>query len=392
MRPSRRIAVVTGTRAEYGLLRPLMALLRSDGEIDFRLVVCAAHLSPEFGLTKDRIQEDGFWIDDEVEMLLSSDTASGIAKSVGLGCIGFADVFRRAAPDLIVVLGDRFEVLAAVQAAMFAQIPVAHLHGGELTEGVVDDGIRHAVTKMSHLHFVSTEVYRRRVIQLGETPSLVFQVGAIGLDTVRELKPTPRTELGETFGIPANREFLLLSWHPETLSSRPAGESISTVLAALARREEAIVMSYPNADQSSRDVISEIEAFAAQRPGVVLVKSFGPQAYLSIMSHARAIIGNSSSGIIEAPSLGVPTINIGSRQKGRVRAPSVIDCAVEQTGISAALEQAMSPSFRAEARRKENPYGDGHTARRVMAQLKTVRLEGLVYKVFHDIPTQPGRS
>lgn len=381
----RCIAIITGTRAEYGLLRPLMSLLKSDDSIDFRLIACAAHLSPEFGLTRNQIVEDGFVVDEDVEMLLSADTPSAIAKAVGLGCIGFADAFRRISPDLIVVLGDRFEILAAVQAALFARIPVAHLHGGELTEGAIDDAIRHAVTKMSHLHFVAAEAYRDRVIQMGENPSGVFNVGAIGLDAIRGLKPEPLDGLQERFGIPADKPFLMVSWHPETLSGQSARDAFRELVAALDSRDEFVVMSYPNADQGSRDVVFEMESFAARRRGVLLVKNFGQQAYLNIMSYASAIVGNSSSGIIEAPSLGIPTVNIGDRQKGRLRAASVVDCNANTTSILTALDRVSTPLFQEMAARKVNPYGDGRTATRIAQKVMTIPLDHILHKRFYDI-------
>jgi UDP-hydrolysing UDP-N-acetyl-D-glucosamine 2-epimerase len=386
----RRIAFVSGTRAEYGLLTPLMLLLREDPAIDFRLVVCAAHLSPELGLTKNQIIEDGFAIDDEVDMLLSSDTKSSIAKSVGLGCIGFSDAFRRMSPDLVVLLGDRFEMLAAAQTALLMGIPTAHLHGGELTEGAVDDSIRHAITKFSSWHFVAAEAYRRRVIQLGEDPQRVFNVGAIGLDVIRSLQPQSRAKLKSGFGIPADREFLLVSWHPETLSEHATSETTRTLIETLSQCGHAIVMSYPNADWSHREIVDQIEQFASRDPRVTLVRNFGQQAYLSAMSHSAAVIGNSSSGILEAPSLGVPTVNIGTRQQGRLRAPSVIDCNANGPEIRQAIAKALSAEFKAIAVEKLNPHGNGTAVQQIAVRLKSLPIGGPVRKHFHDLNTDPG--
>ena len=344
---TRRIAVVTGGRAEYGLLSPLLRLLTAAPGIETQLIVCAAHLVDEFGLTRNVILADGFRIDAEVDMLAPGDTAVATAQSLGRGCIGFANAFQNLAPDLIVVLGDRFEILAAVETALLLRIPVAHLHGGEITEGAVDDSIRHAITKMAHLHFVAAAEYAARVIQMGEQPDRVFNVGAIGLDAVIGMKPLSRTELQAAFQIPAERRIVLATMHSETLSDVTPEDQIRPLLKVLGEMSNhVVVLTYPNADFGGRAMIAEIDAFARKHDHVVAKSHLGQRGYLSVMAAADAIVGNSSSGIIEAPSFGVATVNIGDRQKGRLHAQSVIDCANNEGSIDAALARAISPAFR----------------------------------------------
>ena len=384
----RRIAVVTGGRAEYGLLAPLLRRLAEMPGIELQLIVCAAHLASEFGSTKNAIVADGYRIDAEVEMLVAGDSPAAMANSLGLGCIGFADAFERLAPDVLVVLGDRFEILAAVQTALLLRIPVAHLHGGELTEGAVDDSMRHAITKMSHLHFTAAEEYARRVIQMGEQPDRVFNVGAIGLDTVRALEPMSRHELEAEFKLPAGRRIILATLHPETLSLRSPQQQIRPLLNVLTRRHDyTVVMTYPNADFGGRAMIAEIEEFARSHPHVVAIASFGQRGYLSAMAAADVVMGNSSSGIIEAPAVGVAVVNIGDRQKGRLRAPSVIDCVSEEAAIECALETALSPQFLERAKIRANPYGDGHAASKIVDVLCGFPLDRLLQKAFYSEPS-----
>jgi UDP-hydrolysing UDP-N-acetyl-D-glucosamine 2-epimerase len=385
---TRRIAVVTGSRAEFGLLTPLIRLLSQDDAIDLKLIVCAAHLSEKFGRTRESILAAGFAIDAEVPMLSSDDSPSGIARAVGQGYLGFSETLEMLAPDLIVVLGDRFELLAVAGTALLLRIPIAHIHGGEITEGAVDDAIRHAVTKMSHLHFTATDEFSGRVIQMGEDPIRVFNVGAIGLDAIRELQPMTRPELRAEFGIQETLPLILVTMHPETLSLHPPVAQVKPLLHALGDLTgHAIVITYPNADFGGRQIIAEMEAFASSRSNVMTVSSLGQRGYLSVLREAYAVVGNSSSGIIEAPSFGVPTVNIGDRQKGRPRAASVIDCANEIDAIAHALKRAESADFRKLAASGKNPYGDGHTARRIADVLRTHSLDGLARKTFYALPT-----
>lgn len=383
----RRIAVVTGTRADYGLLQPLMAEIRADAACRLLVVATGMHLSPEFGMTVTVIRDDGYAVDDQVAMLLSGDSPVAIAKSLGLGVIGFADSLARLKPDILVVLGDRFEILAAAQAAMMLRIPVAHIHGGETTEGVVDEAIRHSITKMAHLHFAAAEPYRRRIIQLGEDPRRVFTVGAAGLDAIARLPVLDRAAMEERLGLALQQPVFAVTYHPVTLESRSPAEPLAELLAALEAVPEAtVVLTKSNADTYGRIINRMIDAFADAKPDRRrAVMSLGQIGYLSLLRHSSVVVGNSSSGLLEAPSCGVPTVNIGDRQRGRLRAPSVIDCAEDRSAIGAALEAALSPAMQAVAARRESPFGAPGCAGRVHAVLRDWPLEGLLKKQFHDV-------
>lgn len=385
---NRTICVVTGSRAEYGLLSNLMKAIKGDPRLRLRVIATGMHLSPEFGLTWKAIEEDGFRIDRKVEMLLSSDTAVGIGKSMGLAQIGFSDAFEELSPDLIVLLGDRFETLAAASSALIARIPVAHLHGGELTEGAYDDSIRHAVTKLSHLHFTSTETYRERVIQLGEEPDRVFNVGALGLDSIATLATLGKAELGRELGVVWRKRNILVTFHPATLDSGSPETQLKELLEALDGLPDTLLLfTKANADSDGRVINRMLEEYSAGNPGRAKVfPSLGQLRYISALRHVDAVVGNSSSGIIEAPSIPVATVNIGDRQKGRLRAASVVDCAPERQSILGALAETESPSFRAALRSMANPYGDGRSASRIHEILAGFDLESLSRKRFYDLP------
>lgn len=381
----KRIAVFTGTRAEYGLLYWLLKDIQTSQRLELQLIVAAMHLSPEFGQTWRQIEQDGFRIDAKIEMLLSSDTATGVAKSMGLGTIGFADALERLRPDMLVVLGDRFEALAIVQTALVMRIPVAHLHGGETTEGAYDDAIRHAITKMASLHFVAAEPYRRRVIQMGESPSTVFNVGALGLD---HLQRTPRmtlSELGASLNFPLAEPFMLVTYHPVTMASEDPVASAAALLQALDEfPQHQVVLTYPNADNGGRAIIPLLQQYAAQRRSrVLLIESLGFRRYLSTLAHARAVVGNSSSGIIEAPAFHVPTVNIGERQLGRLAADSVLHCRADRDDIVRALRQALSDEFQRHCATTINPYGQGTASRAIVRELEAQA--GPFHKRFHDL-------
>ncbi len=382
----RRIAVVTGTRADYGLLYWLMREIDGDPELELQLIVTGMHLSPEFGSTWRQIVDDGFIIDDKVEMLLSGDTPSAIAKSTGLAMIGFADAFQRLDPDIVVLLGDRFEMVAAGIAAHLARIPIAHLSGGEVTEGAVDEAFRHCLTKMAQLHFVAAEPYRKRVIQMGEDPSRVFCVGSPGLDHLERMDYLSREELEKDLGLSLASPLFLITYHPVTLQGSPEGPFRELLAALDAFPGATMVFTYPNADTEGRALISLIDAFVAERDRrAVAVPSLGQRRYLSLMRLCDAVIGNSSSGLTEAPSFGVPTINLGDRQKGRLRASSVLDCPEDRDRIIATIQEALRGGFKIKAARTTNPYGSGGASKRIKAALKEIPLEGLMKKSFFDL-------
>lgn len=393
----RKICVVTGSRAEYGLLRWLMESIRQASNLELQIVATGMHLSPEFGLTYRAMEADGFQIDFKVEMLLSSDTPSGIAKSMGLGMIGFADAYAQLRPDIVFLVGDRFEVLAAASAALVACIPVAHAHGGEVTEGAIDESIRHAVTKMSHLHFVAAEEYRRRVIQLGENADHVYNVGALGLDNLAHLPLLDRGALEQSLGFPLGRRNLLVTFHPVTLDPQGSQQEMAELLGALAELEETnLVFTLPNADTGGRALIDMVNEFVERHPKARAYASLGQQRYLSCMRYFDGVVGNSSSGIIEAPAFRIGTVNIGTRQKGRLRAASVIDCPAERQAITSALRRLQSDEFRRSLAAVTNPYGRGGAAERIADVLAKVPLGGLIKKRFNDMHetplAQPGRQ
>ncbi len=384
----RKICVVTGSRAEYGLLYWLMRGIRDCPDLELQVVVTGMHLSPEFGLTYRVIEEDGFRIDARLETLLSSDTAVGITKSMGIGMIGCAEIWPQLRPDIVIVLGDRFEILAVAAAAMMARVPIAHIHGGETTEGAVDESIRHAVTKMAHLHFVAAEEYRRRVIQLGEHPERVFLVGGLGIDNIQRLPLLGRDELERALDFRLGKRNLLVTFHPATLDERATSAQVSALLAALAERADThLIFTMPNADADSRVIFTMIEQFVASRPRTArLYRSLGQLRYLSSIRHCDGVVGNSSSALIEAPGLGKGSVNIGDRQRGRLKALSVIDCEPEVAAIRAALERLYSAEFLAQLPHIVNPYGSGGASERIVQILRTVPLERITVKQFYNWP------
>ena len=383
----RKICVLTATRAEYGLLQCLLQEIKSDSSFDFQLLVSGAHLSPLHGLTWKEIEADGFRIDQKVDMALTQDTPSAISRSMGLGLTGFVDAFERLQPDLIILLGDRYEILMAACAAMLVRIPIAHVHGGELTQGAIDDSIRHAVTKMSHLHFVANDEYRRRVIQLGEMPSSVFTVGGMGLDSLTRLTLLPRDALEHDLEFEFKRRNLLITYHPTTLHKDCAKQEFGELLSVLDEMSETgLLFTLPNADPESGVIVDMIHAFVARHAHAKAWTSLGQLRYLSCMKVVDAVVGNSSSGILEAPTLKVGTVNIGSRQDGRAKALSVIDCAADRKSIEKAFELLYSQEFQTRLVCTTNPYGVAGASKRIVSILRKIEFNHLLKKKFHDLP------
>lgn len=365
------ICIATGTRAEYGLLRPLIARLKKEAGFDLRLLVTGMHLSPEFGYTYQEIEADGNTADAKIELILSSDTPVGMSKSVGLGIISFADYFSGRRPSLLIVLGDRFEMFSCATAAALAQIPIAHLYGGDTTEGAIDEFIRHSITKMSQLHFVSNKDSRERVIQLGEHPDMVFDVGALGVENALHMPLLSRKTLAESLGLERIGDYALLTFHPVTLEPDSAPKQLLALFAALeAFCGYDFIATKANADSQGRIINTMLEEYAAAHPNFHVYASLGNKRYLSAMKYASFVIGNSSSGLYETPCFGVPCVNIGDRQRGRMRGDNVIDCPPEAAAIAAAIETATSAAFKTIAKAAANPFGQGDTSQRMVAVLK----------------------
>ncbi len=385
----KKICVVTGTRAEYGLLYWTMKSLQSNPKVNLCICVTGMHLSPEFGLTYKQIEKDGFTIDAKVEMLLSSDTSVGISKSIGLGVIGFAEQFERLRPDWILVLGDRFEIFSAVTAAMISRIPIAHCHGGEATEGLIDESIRHSITKMSHLHFTATKEYRDRVIQLGEQPETVFNVGALGIENINRLNLLDRIEFEQSIDFKLAKINFLVTFHPVTLDIASAEKQFQELLDSFEEFENAnIIITKPNADNDGRVIIKLIDDFVKNnRNRVVSFDSLGQLRYLSAILHCDVIIGNSSSGLIEVPSFKKPTINIGDRQQGRIKAKTVIDCEPNKNSITNAIRLAISDDFTKQIQDSENPYGCLNSSEIITSVILSTPTENLLKKQFFNLAT-----
>lgn len=384
----RKICVVTGTRAEFGLMQILMEELQSDPSVELQIIVTGMHLSPEFNLTYQVIENAGFSITKRIEVLLSSDSAVGVSKSMGLAMISFSEAYDEMKPDIIIVLGDRFEIFGAVSSAMISRIPVGHIHGGEATEGLIDEPIRHSITKMSHLHFTATEEYRKRVIQLGEQPSRVFFTGSPGIDNIYQLQLLNRIDFESStdFKLGENKN-ILVTFHPVTLEKKSAERQFQELLLALREfKNTRIIFTMPNADTDGRIIMKMINEFVASSNGFAKVfTSLGQLRYLSAMKNMDVVVGNSSSGLIEAPSFKIPTVNIGDRQKGRIKAKSVIDCAPTKESICDSIKKALSNEFRNSIANMENPYGMGGASKKIKKILKSFPLEAILKKKFYDI-------
>ncbi|MDD2436485.1 MAG: UDP-N-acetylglucosamine 2-epimerase [Massilibacteroides sp.] len=381
----KKICIITGSRAEYGLMSRLMKLIQLEKEFQMQIIVTNMHLSPEFGLTYKEIENDGFIIDKKIEMLLSSDTANATVKSVGLGIIGFADAYEDLKPDIILVLGDRYEILAAVSAALLYKIPVAHLYGGEITEGAYDNSIRHAITKMAHLHFTSTEEYKNRVIQMGEQPSTVYNVGALGCDNILKVLLLSKKEIEQSLNFKLDEKTLLVTFHPVTMENNSAEIQIQELLFALDEvKKVRIIFTMPNSDTNGRIITKKIRDFVERNSDrSILFSSLGMKRYLSTLKYIGGVVGNSSSGIIEVPSFHIPTINIGDRQKGRIAAKSVLNCPPEKREIINKLHLILEPKFKKQIKQVDNPYDKPGTAEEIIRILKQQKIQ--LIKEFYNI-------
>lgn len=384
----RKICIVTGTRAEYGLLKPLIRKIEADPDLELQLIACAMHLSPTFGYTVQEIEKDGFKISKRVECLLSSDSAVGVSKSIALAVSGFADVYADLQPDLVVVLGDRTEILASVIAASVANIPIAHLHGGETTEGAYDEAIRHSITKFSHLHFASTEVYRQRIIQLGEQPDTVFNVGAIAIDSIKNLPLLSKEEFEQSIHFQLDKRNLLITYHPVTLEKNSPAETFANLLRAVdALPDTHLIFTHANSDKNGQIINEMIKNFVAQHPNkAVEIPSLGQLRYLSALQYVDAVVGNSSSGVSEVPAFHIPTVNIGDRQKGRLMPESVINCGNSYEEIQHALAQALDPDFVEQTKHQPSLFGEGTAAEQMLTIIKNHQ-DIALKKSFYDLKT-----
>tara|TARA_B110001452_G_scaffold234453_1_gene212753 strand:- start:131 stop:1294 length:1164 start_codon:yes stop_codon:yes gene_type:complete len=384
-----KICVVTGTRAEYGLLYWTMKAIQANSKIQLSVCVTGMHLSPEFGLTYQQIEEDGFEIDGKVEMLLSSDTSIGITKSMGLGLIGFAGFYERTKPDWVLVLGDRYEILSAVTAAMIAKIPIAHCHGGEATEGLIDEAIRHSITKMAHLHFTSTEEYRQRVIQLGEQPDSVYNSGALGIENINKLALLNKEDFQKSINFNLAEINFLVTFHPVTLENLSAKHQFKELLDSLDQFPKAnVIFTKPNADNDGRILNDLIDNYVKTNYlRAIAFNSLGQIRYLSAIEHCQVVIGNSSSGLIEVPSFKKPTINIGDRQRGRIEAESVITCEPNKKEVVESIQLAISLSFQEKIRQITNPYGEENSSDKILKTILNTPLQNILKKKFYNIFT-----
>lgn len=383
----KKIIILTATRAEYGLLAPIIKKLKKESGIEVKVVATGAHLSPEFGMTVDEIQKDGITVDKKIEILLSSDSTIAVSKAMGLALISFSEYFNEEDPDALIVLGDRYETLAVCIAALNERIPIIHLHGGEATEGAIDEAVRNAITKLSYLHFTSTEEYRKRVIQMGEEPARVFNVGAMGVENAMHTNTLTKEELEASLGCKLEN-YAVLTFHPVTLEEHTAKSQIKALMDAISKYPNiTFICTKANADMEGRLVNKCIDEYSKKYDNIKLFASLGMRRYMSALKYAKFVVGNSSSGIIEVPSFHIPTINIGDRQKGRIQAETVINCKPEKESIVKAIDMALSDDFNNNIKSIINPYGDGRTSYKVVEHIKDLIInENIgIKKKFYDI-------
>ena len=382
-----KLCIFTGTRAEYGLLKPLLKVINDDPELTLQILATGTHLSKDFGLTVQEIERDGFRVDEKIEILMSSDSTVSVCKSVGLGLISYSEALQRLDPEVLIVLGDRYEALAAAVSAMIIKIPIAHIHGGESTYGLIDEAIRHSITKMAYYHFTSTESYRNRVIQLGEHPKRVFNVGALGIDNITNLTVLDRKDLERMLDFKFGQDCMIITYHPVTLEEKTATTQFRALLDALdAFPNFKKIFTKSNADAGGREINETIDDYVRHNRTAVAFHSLGQTKYLNVLKHMKCIVGNSSSGIIEAPSLKVATVNIGDRQAGRIRCDSVVDCMPEKEPIIQAIETALSDEFQHRLNKIKNPYEKKNTAALIVEKLTNMPTPQNLKKGFFDVP------
>lgn len=384
----RRICVVTGTRAEYGLLSRLIRMIDESEKTQLQLIATNMHLSPTYGETYKEIEADGFKIDRKIPIIEEGkNDAVATLKSMAKAVAGFADAFNELKPDIVALLGDRYEILAAAEAALIEKIPIAHIHGGEVTEGAYDDAIRHSITKMSHLHFPSIEPYRKRIIQMGENPERVFTVGAIGVENIKRIPLLSKTEAEQSIGFALDKNTILVTYHPVTLGPDSMKRDIDDFMSVLdANKDLRVVFTMPNSDNGSEVIVEAINEFVRNnKDRAVAFKSLGLKRYLSVMKEVGAVVGNSSSGIVEVPSFGVPTLNIGDRQKGRLAAESVVNCGTDKESIKSGLNKVLSTDFQNFCKTVENPYGKENTAEEIFKVISSYPLDNIIQKHFYDL-------
>lgn len=388
MSHSKKIAVFTGTRADYGLLSCLMQRIKDTDGLELLVIVSGMHLSPEFGLTHKQIEKDGFYIDKKIEMLLSSDSSVGVVKSMGIGMVSYADTLEDLQPDMMVILGDRYEAFAMATACLIQKIPIVHLHGGEITEGAFDESIRHSMTKLSSLHFTSTDTYRNRVIQLGEDPSRVYNVGGLGIENIKSLDLLSKEDLEASIDFKLGKQNLLVTYHPVTLDEKGAVDEFFDLIEVLDELEDThIIFTMPNSDTNGRLIIKMIENYVKDNlDKACYFSSLGKLRYLSALQYMDAVIGNSSSGVIEAPSFHIGTLDIGDRQKGRVKGESVVECIATKSYIKESLDLILSEEFKTKIKDAQNPYDAGLEASKIIVQeLLKIDPKDLIRKPFYDL-------
>ena len=383
---TRKILVVTGSRAEFGLLQFLMKEIEKEETLELQIIVTGSHLSREHGFTVDEIKEKGFSTNLEIDLNLDNDTSDSISNSIGIGIKEFTKAYRILSPDIIVVLGDRYEILSAAISALISKLPLAHIHGGEVTEGAFDEAIRHSITKMSHLHFVANDIYKKRVIQLGELPQNVYTVGGLGVDALKKTTILLKEDLEKSLGCAFLHKNLLITIHPVTLNEIDSTEELKELLKALDEfKEKRLIFTLPNADPGNQSIRELIGEFVMRHPNARSYESLGSQKYLSCLAYVDGVIGNSSSGISEAPSFKIATVNIGDRQKGRLMANSIINCSFKKNEIKRSIEKIYSSKFQSQLKNTINPYGEGGATEKIIKILKTVKIKGLIKKPFYDL-------